>query len=55
MLKSTIIIEKCSSPIGDGNSSYSYEKQKDNDIEKCSSPIGDGNAEATERLLKSFF
>ena len=40
---SDFIIEKCSSPIGDGNG------LKDIDsgqiiIEKCSSPIGDGNS-----------
>ena len=37
-------IEKCSSPIGDGNSVirvlYIFAKN----IEKCSSPIGDGNS-----------
>ena len=36
------MIEKCSSPIGDGNvedAIIDYWKK----IEKCSSPIGDGN------------
>ena len=36
-------IEKCSSPIGDGNlcgKSFVEFREK---IEKCSSPIGDGN------------
>ena len=40
-------IEKCSSPIGDGNSVirvlYIFAKN----IEKCSSPIGDGNKPQT--------
>mgnify|MGYP001780935483 CR=1 FL=1 len=38
-----ISIEKCSSPIGDGNlcgKSFVEFREK---IEKCSSPIGDGN------------
>ena len=39
-----LIIEKCSSPTGDGNAE---EKPIDIEamIEKCSSPTGDGNAE----------
>ena len=35
-------IEKCSSPIGDGNESLQINKLGQA-IEKCSSPIGDGN------------
>ena len=37
------MIEKCSSPIGDGNKTCFYVSLIDNKIEKCSSPIGDGN------------
>ena len=38
------MIEKCSSPIGDGNSSLINSIQERlKQIEKCSSPIGDGN------------
>ena len=36
-------IEKCSSPIGDGNSLRKAVGCKALLIEKCSSPIGDGN------------
>ena len=36
-------IEKCSSPIGDGNRSYKVKRKTGWKIEKCSSPIGDGN------------
>ena len=36
-------IEKCSSPIGDGNAVRSICKAENLSIEKCSSPIGDGN------------
>ena len=39
-----VVIEKCSSPIGDGNSkSVIAEATARLLIEKCSSPIGDGN------------
>ena len=39
------MIEKCSSPIGDGNSSLINSIQERlKQIEKCSSPIGDGNS-----------
>ena len=38
-----ISIEKCSSPIGDGNITNSTPIVPPVIIEKCSSPIGDGN------------
>ena len=37
------LIEKCSSPIGDGNN-RARKHSVHTTIEKCSSPIGDGNA-----------
>ena len=37
------MIEKCSSPIGDGNNTGFCKHSMEN-IEKCSSPIGDGNS-----------
>ena len=36
-------IEKCSSPIGDGNCDHHVRIELFEFIEKCSSPIGDGN------------
>ena len=38
-------IEKCSSPIGDGNDYEWFVSDDPYIIEKCSSPIGDGNFE----------
>ena len=38
-------IEKCSSPIGDGNFEKVLFASLQVTIEKCSSPIGDGNSE----------
>ena len=37
------MIEKCSSPIGDGNRVAALFTNSVLSIEKCSSPIGDGN------------
>ena len=37
------LIEKCSSPIGDGNRKMHVDFNFSITIEKCSSPIGDGN------------
>ena len=42
-----LLIEKCSSPIGDGNISRSRIMREFTKIEKCSSPIGDGNSHYT--------
>ena len=38
-----IIIEKCSSPTGDGNNYLALHGTSIDPIEKCSSPTGDGN------------
>ena len=44
------LIEKCSSPIGDGNF-YGYKRKALHEfIEKCSSPIGDGNIVSSDTL-----
>ena len=44
MIRASADIEKCSSPIGDGNRVLSgVITKKLGVIEKCSSPIGDGN------------
>ena len=37
------MIEKCSSPTGDGNKSNNLLAECQQLIEKCSSPTGDGN------------
>ena len=42
VMNTSKIIEKCSSPIGDGNDA-TYTEGNNMNIEKCSSPIGDGN------------
>ena len=43
-------IEKCSSPIGDGNDYEWFVSDDPYIIEKCSSPIGDGNTLDSKRL-----
>ena len=42
-----LLIEKCSSPIGDGNREKDHSNVAGMLIEKCSSPIGDGNSHYT--------
>ena len=37
------LIEKCSSPTGDGNADWMIVWRRQRCIEKCSSPTGDGN------------
>ena len=46
-------IEKCSSPIGDGNRFVLLFVVFENLIEKCSSPIGDGNSKKLVKEKKS--
>ena len=43
LLRCSMRIEKCSSPIGDGNKEPCEQVDVEFSIEKCSSPIGDGN------------
>ena len=54
-LDSGNIIEKCSSPTGDGNKKYSICQGTSCTIEKCSSPTGDGNYSACKHIESCCF
>ena len=48
---SVSVIEKCSSPTGDGNNHSTTIPAPRQPIEKCSSPTGDGNKEENSMII----